>query len=62
MSRDGDCKTSRDVTVCHWVYDDIDNTYTGDCGICWSFPDGDRPENDCNFCPKCARKIKEVKT
>lgn len=42
---------------CHYGGD-----YTGECGIEWNTPNKLSPsENEMNFCPKCGRKLVEIK-
>ena len=42
---------------CHYGGD-----YTGECGIEWNMPNKLSPsENEMNFCPKCGRKLVEIK-
>lgn len=42
---------------CHYGGD-----YTGECGFEWNTPNKLSPrENEINFCPKCGRKLVEIK-
>jgi hypothetical protein len=36
------------------------DTYEGSCGIVWTFTEGTRNDNECNFCPRCGGKIVEA--
>lgn len=49
--------------VCKWKYMDwpcSSSDYDADCGLSWSFVDGDMKDNGVKFCPGCGGAIEFV--
>ena len=46
---------------CGWKKYFDENIWDTECGETWQTMVGTLKENGWNFCPKCGRKIKEVK-
>lgn len=46
--------------TCHWSYDSFCDYWTAACGLTWQIIDGNLPENNMNYCPKCGHKITET--
>lgn len=55
--------TATNDDYCEWRLDRYSiNVWQGSCGIYWSLNDGSPKENKMNFCPKCGRELKELKS
>ena len=56
------CSWKCNIDTDAWVESSECGDYSSDCGLEWNISNNDSPsENEMNFCPKCGRKLVEIK-
>ena len=56
------CSRKCNIDTDAWAESSECGDYSSDCGLEWNISNNDSPsENEMNFCPKCGRKLVEIK-